>query len=78
MKTLVGTKTLGKLSKKLTNDIPTLKSKIIINKIGWGITISRMVKALVLVKYGTKISSHNDAKSYECRCNSWFFKFSIV
>jgi len=37
------------LSKKLANDIPTLKGKQITNKNGWDIAISSMAKALVLV-----------------------------
>jgi hypothetical protein len=49
MKTHVGKNTLEKLSKSLTYDIPTLKGKQINNKNGWGIAISRMAKALVLV-----------------------------
>jgi len=49
MKTNVGKNTLGKLSKKLTNDIPTLKGKQITNKNGQDIAISSMAKALVLV-----------------------------
>jgi hypothetical protein len=49
------------MSKKITNDIPTLKCKRISNKIGQGIVIS---KALVLIEYGMNISSHCNAKSY--------------
>jgi hypothetical protein len=64
MKTFVGKNTLGKLSKKLSNDIAILKGKRITNKIGRGIVISRMVEALMLVKFGMKISSHCNAKSY--------------
>jgi hypothetical protein len=52
------------LSKKLTDDIPTLKGKQIINKTRWGIVISRMAKALVPIEYGMKILGHHDAKSY--------------
>jgi hypothetical protein len=38
------------MRKKLTDNIPTLKGKQITNKNGWGIAISRMEKALVLVR----------------------------
>jgi hypothetical protein len=34
MKTLVGTKPLGKISKKLTNDIPTLKINELLTRLG--------------------------------------------
>jgi hypothetical protein len=64
MKTFVGKNTLGKLSKKLTNDILILKGKQIINKTRWGIMISRMVEALVLLEFGMKILGHYNAKSY--------------
>jgi hypothetical protein len=63
----MGRNTLGKLSKQLVDDIPTLKGKRITNKTWQGIitiTTSRMVKTLVLIEYGMKISSHHDAKSY--------------
>jgi hypothetical protein len=60
----VGRNTLRKLSKKLIDDIPTLKGKQIINKTRGGIAISNMAKALVPIEYGMKISSHYDAKSY--------------
>jgi hypothetical protein len=49
MKTNVGKNTLEKLSKKLKNDIPTLKGKQITNKNGRDIAISSMAKTLVLV-----------------------------
>jgi hypothetical protein len=62
--THVGRNNLGKLSKKLTDDIPTLKDKQITNKTRWGIAISRMTKALVPIEYGMKILGHSDAKSY--------------
>jgi len=63
MKTLVGKNILRQLSKKLTNDIPTLKGERITNKTKWGIAISRMANALVQVEYGMKILSHCNAKS---------------
>jgi len=64
MKTHVGRNTLGKLTKKFTNDIPTLKGKWIVNKIGWGIVISRMEK-FDTIEYGLmKFLRHHDAKSY--------------
>jgi len=63
-KKLVGRNTLGKLCKKLIDDIPTLKGKWITNKIGRGIVISRMSKSLVLVEYGMKILSCRNTKSY--------------
>jgi hypothetical protein len=49
------------MSKKLADDIPTLKCKQITNKIGQGIVIS---KALVIIEYGMDISSHHNAQSY--------------
>jgi hypothetical protein len=64
MKTPVGKNILRQLSKKLTNDIPTLKVKRITNKTKWGIAISKMVDALVPIEYGMKISNHCNAKSY--------------
>jgi len=64
MKTLVGKNILRQLSKKLTNDIPTLKGKRITNNTTCGIAISRMVNAFMQVEYGMKISSHCNAKSY--------------
>jgi hypothetical protein len=73
MKTFVGKNTFEKLSKKLTNDIPIFKGKQIINKIGWGIVISRMVEALVLVEYGMKFEAITMPKAMQSKCNSWFF-----
>jgi hypothetical protein len=64
MNTPMGRNTIRKLSKKLTDDIPTLKAKQITNKIRRGIAISRMAKALVPIEYGTKILGHCDTKSY--------------
>jgi len=64
MKTHVGRNTLGKLTKKFTNDIPTLKGKWIVNKIGRGIVISRMEK-FDTIEYGLmKFLRHHNAKSY--------------
>ncbi len=74
MKTHLGKNTLGKLNKKLTYDIPTLKGKQITNKNVQGIAISRMAKALMLVRnLGRKFQAITMPKAMQSKCNSWFF-----
>ncbi len=74
MKTNVGKNTLEKLSKKLKNDIPTLKGKQITNKNGRDIAISSMAKTLVLVgNFGWKFQAIAMPKALQSKCNSWFF-----
>jgi hypothetical protein len=62
MKILIGKNTLHLLSKRLTNDLSSLKGKLQIRLVE--VTISPMVDALVPIEYGMKVSRHCDPKSF--------------
>ncbi len=51
----MGKNTLCLLNKRLTKGLPEFKGRKIINKTSYGIVMTRMLKALVLLKYGMKV-----------------------
>ena len=66
--TTIGCNTLSQVTKKLSEDVPSLNTKQITNKIGRNTGILSLEEALVPIDHGMELTGHRDLKSYKKYC----------
>jgi hypothetical protein len=60
MTSFIGHNQLQFIVEKLTTNFPELKKKVLSNKTGQGVGITRMEKTMVPWEYGIKVICHQD------------------